>query len=53
MSLVQGLSSISKLFDNSLDALGQDLAHLDETAVQSEDEDLYAGLQCGEHPLAA
>jgi hypothetical protein len=51
MSLAEGLSSISQLFSDSIDAADGGLEELEAAAVQSEeDEDLYAGLQCGELP---
>jgi hypothetical protein len=51
MSQVEGISIISEMFGDCPDAADEDLAELEAAAEQSEDEDLYAGLQCGEQPL--
>jgi hypothetical protein len=50
MSQVEGFSIISEMFGDCPDAADEDLAELEAAEEQSEDEDLYAGLQCGEQP---
>lgn len=50
MSVVKGFNSPITVFDDELNAVDEELAELEAAAGQSEDEDLYAGLQCGEQP---
>lgn len=51
MSLLEGLSGVSEMLFDGIGAADEGLAELEAAAVQSEDEDLYAGLQCGEQLL--
>jgi hypothetical protein len=50
MSHLVGLSIVSEHLGDCTDAADEDLAEVEAAAEQSEDEDLYAGLQCGEQP---